>query len=307
MFIFFHIGLISNGNEKFTRKKVSAKEAIKQNNIDHNDVSLLNSSSKVKFSPVNIVFESTPKSAKKTLENGKPNIQESKSPICNDVSSQKISALLKKRKQCSNVQQSENDLSKNSTNAIDHKASPSKKLKCNKIIETLIDNEKGSIELAEECFAWMISPMKVKSFMRKYWEQKPLYIQREDNAFYKHIFSCKAFDELLRNSDKPMIFGKVCMKFLLSIRLVSVLKINFFGKCLQFKTVYNHIFACSDEEFGHYIIQRGRRARNTYTRWRSSSCFSRVGLLQQWLQHSHYKPTNVCRPRLEIMLNITGE
>ena len=231
MFIFFHIGLISNGNEKFTRKKVSAKEAIKQNNIDHNDVSLLNSSSKVKFSPVNIVFESTPKSAKKPLENGKPNIQESKSPICNEVSSQKISALLKKRKQCSNVQQSENDLSKNSTNAIDHKASPSKKLKCNKIIETLIDNEKGSIELAEECFAWMISPMKVKSFMRKYWEQKPLYIQREDNAFYKHIFSCKAFDELLRNSDKPMIFGKVCMKFLLFIRLVSVLRqVSFFWK-----------------------------------------------------------------------------
>jgi hypothetical protein len=71
------------------------------------------------------------------------------------------------------------------------------------------DNEKGSITLGKECFQWIISPWTTETFMAKYWEKKPLYIPREDQNVYKHVFSCKSFDELLRNSDKPIIFGKV--------------------------------------------------------------------------------------------------
>ena len=69
--------------------------------------------------------------------------------------------------------------------------------------------EKGSVELGKECFQWMISPRKVHKFMSHSWEKKPLYIQRETRDYYKNVFSCKAFDKILRNSEKPLIFGKV--------------------------------------------------------------------------------------------------
>ena len=84
-----------------------------------------------------------------------------------------------------------------------------KKYKNDKSDTPANDNEKGSIALGEECFQWIISPWTTKKFMAKYWEKKPLYIQREDPNVYKHVFSCKNFDELMRNSDKPMNFGKV--------------------------------------------------------------------------------------------------
>ena len=71
------------------------------------------------------------------------------------------------------------------------------------------ENENGSVDVGKECLEWVISPWNIKTFISKYWEKQPLYIRREDKSFYKHVFSCKAFDELLRNSDKPMIFGKV--------------------------------------------------------------------------------------------------
>ena len=97
----------------------------------------------------------------------------------------------------------------------------SKKFKGNESSD-LIVNEKGSIELGKECLQWMISPCKAKPFMLRYWEKQPLYIQRQTKDYYKHIFSCKAFDELLRNSDRPMIFGKVNKSWNLRFKCIKI-------------------------------------------------------------------------------------
>ena len=47
--------------------------------------------------------------------------------------------------------------------------------------------------------------------MTKHWENQPLYIARKDKNYYKNVFSCKAFDEILRKPDKPIIYGKVIL------------------------------------------------------------------------------------------------
>ena len=134
---------------------------------------------------------------------------ENKSSVTDLSVSTKISIPLNKRKNSRSLNElpknkdSENALKTNTRNKI----LPSKKLQGNKRIDAT-GNEKGSIYLGQECLEWLISPWNIKTFMDKYWEMEPLYIRRE-NDFNKHVFSCKAFDELLRNSDKPMIFGKV--------------------------------------------------------------------------------------------------
>ena len=72
-----------------------------------------------------------------------------------------------------------------------------------------IEKKDGSKKRGEESLQWMINPMKIKRFMTKHWENQPLYIARKDKNYYKNVFSCKAFDEILRKPDKPIIFGKV--------------------------------------------------------------------------------------------------
>ena len=82
--------------------------------------------------------------------------------------------------------------------------------------------QKGSVELGKECLQWMISPTKLQTFITQSWEKQPLYIKRETKDYYKHLFSCKSFDTLLRNSEKPLVFGKV------NILLFNVLLLSFY-------------------------------------------------------------------------------
>ena len=69
--------------------------------------------------------------------------------------------------------------------------------------------QKSSAAVGEESLKWMISPHKTKKFLNQNFEKNILHIKRDDKNYYRNIFSCKSFDKLLRNSDKPLIFGKV--------------------------------------------------------------------------------------------------
>ena len=111
----------------------------------------------------------------------------------------------KKRKISSHKTLPEKESSLNASN----KVSPSvpKKSKIN--YNHVDDNHKSSIAVGEESLKWIISPNKTKKFLSQYFEKNVLHIQRNDKDYYKSIFSCKAFDKLLRNSDKPLIYGKV--------------------------------------------------------------------------------------------------
>lgn len=102
---------------------------------------------------------------------------------------------------------------------IDHPSLP-KTLKTNHV-SAMNECQKSSTEVGEESLKWIISPYKTKKFLNQYFENNVLHIKRDDKNYYKHIFSCKALDKLLRNSDKPMIFGKV------SIRKLSLAVICF--------------------------------------------------------------------------------
>ena len=111
----------------------------------------------------------------------------------------------KKRKISSNKNLSGKESSLNGS----IKVSPSVPKK-SKINDNHVDeNHKSSIAIGEESLKWMISPNKTKKFINQYFEKNVLHIQRNDKDYYKSIFSCKAFDKLLRNSDKPLIYGKV--------------------------------------------------------------------------------------------------
>ena len=100
------------------------------------------------------------------------------------------------------------DISQQKVGDISVKISPlSKKLKVNHDI-IVNESHKGSIAVGEESLKWIISPHKTKKFLNQYFEKNVLHIQRNDKDYYKHVFSCKSFDKLLRNSEKPLIYGK---------------------------------------------------------------------------------------------------
>ena len=84
-------------------------------------------------------------------------------------------------------------------------------------VSALNECQKSSTAVGEESLKWIISPHKTKKFLNQYFENNVLHIKRDDKNYYKNIFSCKALDKLLRNSDKPMIFGKVSIRKLSSI------------------------------------------------------------------------------------------
>ena len=79
-------------------------------------------------------------------------------------------------------------------------------------VSALNECQKSSTAVGEESLKWIISPHKTKKFLNQYFENNVLHIKRDDKNYYKNIFSCKALDKLLRNSDKPMIFGKVSIR-----------------------------------------------------------------------------------------------
>ena len=62
--------------------------------------------------------------------------------------------------------------------------------------------ESGSVEDGQKCFEWMIDPIAKDNFFKDTWEKKPLHIKRNGNQqYYKHIFSTKSFDEILRSQN----------------------------------------------------------------------------------------------------------
>ena len=68
------------------------------------------------------------------------------------------------------------------------------------------EDEPGSIELGDKAFEWMISPTSVTDFYKDYWEKKPLHIKRSDPAYYKSVFSTKAFEKVIR--EQRVLYGK---------------------------------------------------------------------------------------------------
>ena len=69
------------------------------------------------------------------------------------------------------------------------------------------EDEPGSYERAAEAFEWMIHPIPVNTFMSQHWEEKPLHIKRkEDQSYYKSLFSSKALDKIIR--EQRVLYGK---------------------------------------------------------------------------------------------------
>ena len=71
-----------------------------------------------------------------------------------------------------------------------------------------ISSDPGSIEEGQKCFEWMIQPIKRDEFFKEIWERRPFHIKRGDTQpqYYKHLFSTKSFDELLRSHVRFLIF-----------------------------------------------------------------------------------------------------
>ena len=116
-----------------------------------------------------------------------------------------INAYSSKKNGCKNIQPPESQMPKSNLNIKTALLNDSRDTE-NKNVSV---DENGSKERGEESLQWMINPMKIKRFMTKHWENQPLYIARKDKNYYKNVFSCKAFDEILRKPDKPIIYGKV--------------------------------------------------------------------------------------------------
>ena len=118
-----------------------------------------------------------------------------------------LNAYSSKKNGCKNIQPPESQVPKSNLNMktvlLNHSRDTEN--------ENVCVDEDGSKKRGEESLQWMINPMKIKRFMTKHWENQPLYIARKDKNYYKNVFSCKAFDEILRKPDKPIIFGKVIL------------------------------------------------------------------------------------------------
>ena len=118
-----------------------------------------------------------------------------------------LNAYSSKKNGCKNIQPPESQVPKSNLNMKTALLNHSKDTEN----ENVCVDEDGSKKRGEESLQWMINPMTIKRFMTKHWENQPLYIARKDKNYYKNVFSCKAFDEILRKPDKPIIFGKVIL------------------------------------------------------------------------------------------------
>ncbi|XP_037031555.1 bifunctional lysine-specific demethylase and histidyl-hydroxylase NO66-like [Bradysia coprophila] len=58
----------------------------------------------------------------------------------------------------------------------------------------------GSIEEGQKLFGVLIKPIPVSTFMDKYWEQKPIRIQRRFSDYYKDLISTEIIDKMLREN-----------------------------------------------------------------------------------------------------------
>lgn len=58
----------------------------------------------------------------------------------------------------------------------------------------------GSVDEGEKLFEFMIKPISVETFMSKYFEQKPIRVQRHFADYYKDLISTEGIDQLLRDN-----------------------------------------------------------------------------------------------------------
>lgn len=58
----------------------------------------------------------------------------------------------------------------------------------------------GSIEEGRKLFGVLIKPIQVSTFMEKYWEQKPIRVQRRFPDYYKDLISTEMIDKMLREN-----------------------------------------------------------------------------------------------------------
>lgn len=102
---------------------------------------------------------------------------------------------------------------------------PAKKLKSSKAddeVPKLVDAQEGAEIITQTCngvnnlelenddenpytdsqnlLQWILAPKKLKDFFGEFWECKPLYIQRKQQNYFKHLFSSKKLDEMLREN-----------------------------------------------------------------------------------------------------------
>ena len=55
----------------------------------------------------------------------------------------------------------------------------------------------NSIEEGKRAFKWLINPVSVEDFFKKYWEQKACLIKRQQDTYFKHLISFEAIDQML--------------------------------------------------------------------------------------------------------------
>merc|ERR1712051_312757 len=85
--------------------------------------------------------------------------------------------------------------------AVDEELINSKK-KMKKEIKSEPKKDSGSVEEGKKCFEWLIHPEKSDTFFAEIWEKKPKLIKRTDERqYFKHTFSTKSFDDILRNQN----------------------------------------------------------------------------------------------------------
>ncbi|XP_028580193.2 ribosomal oxygenase 1 [Podarcis muralis] len=58
-----------------------------------------------------------------------------------------------------------------------------------------------SRQRAAKLFEWLIAPTSPRHFFDRYWEKKPLLLQRHNPGYYQGLFSTAEFDAILRDSD----------------------------------------------------------------------------------------------------------
>ena len=74
----------------------------------------------------------------------------------------------------------------------------------------------------------MIQPVKFDKFFKDIWEKRPFHIKRENTQpqYYKHLFSTKAFDEIIR-SQVSFFIGNILRPDSLHLPLMDGLSIVF--------------------------------------------------------------------------------
>lgn len=80
-----------------------------------------------------------------------------------------------------------------------------------KLIDTHLEQRLPSYmfdsrEHGKRALKWLLYPTNLDTFFTDIWEQKPLLVKRDNRNYFKGLFSCKEFDDILRNGN--LLFGK---------------------------------------------------------------------------------------------------